>query len=252
MLKQFISVIQRYGAPHEESLIIPTIFTIVMLRRSEVEGVNGERGFIYCVVAFIIFGAWLGLAWKSENAIRVGFRTYYIGILTTAGYAALTSKQHTLEEYMRFIGLIAQGLGGSYFVGWMIGSTIRQISFLTEAEKAIAKRRRMILWNFIRIKVFRSDPLLLPEIPAPAQSEAPNQSNEQNAIQSNQNTKRISRITLLRLSLPSLKNNQEKFRYAFNILWITFAVKFLVFIVLRYHGSSIYDYIDLIRGFILE
>lgn len=243
--KWFISLLQRYGAPHEESLVIPTMFAIAILRRSEIGWTNGDLGAIYCLVMFALCGIWLGLAWVSENAIRVAFRAYYIGILIAAGYGALTSKHHTIEEYANFAVVLTQVFGGTYFAGWMIGSTTRQLIFLTDAERSVGKRRRRAVKSFIRTRLFRISPL--PEVCLPTQNEAGNRTNGQKTPHEFSGAKSAPRVTIFRLSLPKLKTNKEKISYALSLLLISLAIKVLVLLLTIYLGRDLYEHMKGLR-----
>lgn len=246
--KWFFTKVQSYGVPHEESIILPSVFTIALLHRSEIGTLNETRGAAISAVIFAISGFWLGISWKSENALKLMFRACYIGILVSTGYALSTNEAHTSHEYVRFSILVIQSLGLLYYVGWMFGTLTRQTVFITDEQRAIASVRRQWIRNFFR-KLVHFPPLPVNEIAVSQQHIQPESIaalTNSNFVQRDSVESKNFNMVSIKLSVPDLTSKFAMIKFGLGGALSLFLYKAALAILLYFLSG----YVDQLPAFI--
>lgn len=158
-IRSIIRYIQKYGAPHEETVIIPSIITVILMHQSDIGKINQRylAPMLECV--FILSGIWLGIGWSNDNAIKVAFRSIYSEIIISLLYAVSTENHYSLKEYVNLSILVISTLGLIFYLGWFISSVIRQLLFLTDEERKLGVQRRRWMSYMSKAVAFRAKPL---------------------------------------------------------------------------------------------
>lgn len=157
-LRNFINFLKKYGPPHEETVMIPSLVAIILARQYDMGSLSLGLAVSLTSVCFISCGVWLGLAWERNNVLLIIFRAIYMGVIISLGYGGLTNFTEEPREYVKFSSLIVSTYGSLFYFAWVIGSSLRELMFLTDEQKKLGYERRKILLHIIDVAVHRAKP----------------------------------------------------------------------------------------------
>lgn len=248
LLRKFVTFVQSYGEPHEESIVVPVMFTVAAARLSDIGKLSEKNFAIYTIISFVLSGFFLGVALKNDNVVRIMLRTIYIGVLVTIGYYLVTTKTYTEQIYIEFLVYNVLFYGISYYFGWMFGSLIRQIALQTDEQIVRAKNNRRVALNLFRSMFGKAK---LPLDPGPFvgnQNENCLEKREESSFRLKPQTVFYFKLQFFRPRISDLKTRRNLLRHVASGTISNFASRLLLLIL----GFVVYKYADHIPGLIKE
>jgi hypothetical protein len=127
-LLKFYQFVRRLGVPHEETIGLPVVITLLALTQAQKSNISVPLEYTIIIAGLVLSGAWLGLAWNRMRFLAIVFRTFLIAALIIGGYAI---GQHPDAAAVReapghFLTIAVQTFGALFYLGWMLGTTMRE------------------------------------------------------------------------------------------------------------------------------
>src|SRR4051812_909289 len=104
--RKIILLIQRYGVPHEETVVIPSVLIILLIHQLDKGNLASSLAILYAALSVTFAGAWLGLAWENSRPLVVFIRTFYIGAIVSLMYYISTEGKYSAIDHAYFAFLI--------------------------------------------------------------------------------------------------------------------------------------------------